>query len=403
LAESQVLIGTEYRRKFDTGAGGSCVSGVRFGGWQIHRLPAEPDEDRYLVRADYDLFVAAEAPEPASVDVRFRFLTERVAVLDAIPRHVSTMEGPAVYTLTPLLNFIPVSAAGSGWPEGHTRPEAPLPAVLPSVEVSGIGGPELCWRHSDTSGLPIQLGAHTRWFVLTVPRLVSEISVQADTRYTTRPEDDPGVELTVQPDSFVVRLPASPRATSSGTELRLGFAFDVVGYSERSFLEQSDAQERLAALARHLVRQLGYEDDEVASQSAGDSITVFLPGRADVGGVLPRLLQAAADRLRVGNEYATDRLRLRMALALGPIGPAALGFTGPTIVELHRLLDSDPVRDVIREDPSADLAVIVSDIFHQLLIRPRFPGHHPHEFAEALVVVKGYQEPAWLWRPGLVR
>jgi hypothetical protein len=399
LAEAQVLLGAGGRRKFDSGASGACLSGVRLWGWQIHRLPAEPDEERYLVRADYELFSVPGAPEPATVDVRFQFLTESVSVLDAIPRHVSTVENPAVYTLTPLLSFVAAHAAGTAWPTGHIRPEVPLPAVSPYVEVSGIGGPDLRWRHSATRDWPIRRGAHTGWFVLTVPPAVTEIRVRAHTRFEIRAEDDPGVELTTQPDSFVVRLPAPPGSVQVDTELRLGFAFDVVGYSDRPIQEQRDVQERLAALATYLVRDLGFDDSAVATQSAGDSVTIFLPSSANAAEILPRLLRTTADQLRAGNHNAVDLLRLRMALTLGPIRRAALGWDGPTIVELHRLLDSDAVRDVIRADPSTDLAVIISDTIHHLFVRPRYPGHDPDQFVEALAVVKGFQQRAWLWCP----
>jgi hypothetical protein len=275
--------------------------------------------------------------------------------------------------------------------------------MWPAIEVSGIGGPDLCWRHTATTEWPVRHGSHTGWFVLTVPRRVDEVTVEAHTWYETHPEDDLGVDLTPEAGQFIIRLPARPSDRTPGTdaELRVGFALDVVGYSERPVDGQRRAQERLAALVVHLVRALGPDEHAVATQTAGDSVIVFLPTGAPAAKVLPRLLRTAPEWLREDNGRSPDRLRLRMAVTVGPIEAAALGWPGQTPIELVRLLDSDAIRDVVRADPSVDLAVIISDTLHGLFVRPRYPGHDPDQFVAASAVVKGYGQTAWLWRPDL--
>jgi len=175
LAETHTVLQVGSRT-FKSGPAGTVISGVAFWGWQIHPLPPD-DGDRYLVRTDYDLNILPNAPEAAAVDVGFRFLTPGVAVLDAIPRGVSTMEGPASYILTDHLNFVR-SAGGStqtAWPDGSARPEIPLPALRPAVEIFGVGGPDLKWRHTATSSAPIRVGSHSGWFVLALPASVDLI------------------------------------------------------------------------------------------------------------------------------------------------------------------------------------------------------------------------------------
>src|SRR5581483_11053527 len=108
-----------------------------FRGWQIHRLPSADDES-YLVRTDYDVAVVPYAPEPAALEVGFRFLTRGVAVLDAIPRGVTASREPTGYTLTEYRHFVPALGATPTWPDGSPRPEVPLPALEPSIDAFGI-------------------------------------------------------------------------------------------------------------------------------------------------------------------------------------------------------------------------------------------------------------------------
>ena len=413
LAETHTVLQVGSRT-FKSGPAGTVISGVAFWGWQIHPLPPD-DGDRYLVRTDYDLNILPNAPEAAAVDVGFRFLTPGVAVLDAIPRGVSTMEGPASYILTDHLNFVR-SAGGStqtAWPDGSARPEIPLPALRPAVEIFGVGGPDLKWRHTATSSAPIRVGSHSGWFVLALPASVDLIHVQAQVVYHSTPDYEVGLVLSTAPAEFTVRLPAGdrpvpPAVTRSavtpgqrrdptGDEVRLMFSYDVVGYSGRDVAGQREAQDRLARLARLVVADLGASVAAGDTQSAGDSVTVLLPAGTDVAQALPRLLHASARWLGEDNARHADRLRLRMAVAFGPTRSAALGFDGPTIVECHRLLDCDAVRDPFRAHPEPELAVIVSDIVHRLFVAPRYPDLDPERFARVEAVVKGYQEPAWLW------
>ena len=54
-----------------------------------------PACDAYLVKVNYDISLAADAPEPIWVDAGFEFHDEGVAVADALPRSVRpTGSGP---------------------------------------------------------------------------------------------------------------------------------------------------------------------------------------------------------------------------------------------------------------------------------------------------------------------
>jgi hypothetical protein len=70
------------------------------------------------------------------------------------------------------------------------------------------------------------------------------------------------------------------------------------------------------------------------------------------------------------------------------------GFTGQLVVDLHRLVDSEVLRDAARDNPDTDLAVLVSEALHDDLVRP---GHlDPADFTPVTVTAQEFTAPAWL-------
>jgi hypothetical protein len=136
---------------------------------------------------------------------------------------------------------------------------------------------------------------------------------------------------------------------------------------------------------------------QTAQQASGDGMNVFLPATVELHRALPVLLHSWRDRLLLDNQRFRDRLRLRMAVAVGPVGSSALGFGGDTIVELGRLLDNDTLRQAIIDHPAADLAVLVSDQLHTYVVGAGYAGLDPGRFRRHLIQVKTYSADAWLW------
>jgi O-acetyl-ADP-ribose deacetylase (regulator of RNase III) len=189
---------------------------------------------------------------------------------------------------------------------------------------------------------------------------------------------------------------------SSRTVVRMGFVVDIVGYGDRTATAKVDAQHRLAALVSDVLHELGLDLNSTANHGTGDGIMVFLPTTTEVHRALPRLVRATADVLAVDNNRYRDRLRLRMAAVVGPLGPAAIGFAGQTIVEAARLVDSQVLREALAKHQDADLAVLVSEPLYAYVVGERHPGLDPADFRPVEIRAKNYQNRAWLWVGGRV-
>jgi hypothetical protein len=92
-------------------------------------------------------------------------------------------------------------------------------------------------------------------------------------------------------------------------------------------------------------------------------------------------------------------MRLRLSTVVGPVGMAALGSSGSTIVEVSRLLNSAVLRDALAAHPEADFAVLVSDQLYEYVVGEGYPGLDAQRFERRLVEAKEYRRHAWLWVP----
>jgi hypothetical protein len=179
---------------------------------------------------------------------------------------------------------------------------------------------------------------------------------------------------------------------------RLGFVVDVVSFGQRTDSGQARIQDRLQALLRAVVADVGDDFAEVDRDSGdGDGLVVFLPTGDDPVERLPVLLRSVATRLAEDNRAATDRIRLRMAVGTGLVAEGGAGVAGPMVVNICRLVDSEPLRRAVAGDPDADLVVLVLDVPRRGVL----PGDRVvPEGVELLdVAMKRFVERAWLWTP----
>jgi hypothetical protein len=192
-------------------------------------------------------------------------------------------------------------------------------------------------------------------------------------------------------------LPA-PRRPSGERADRLGFVVDVVSYGQRTEQEQERVRDRLQALLRAVVTDVGDDYDEVDRDSgAGDGMVVFLPTGGDAAARLPALLSSVAARLAADNAAYRDRIRLRMAVGTGPVAGGGTGFAEPLVVNISRLVDSEPLRRAVAGNPEADLVVLVLDTLRREVVAPDYVPLVADNVELVDVAMNEFVDRAWLW------
>jgi hypothetical protein len=147
------------------------IGTIRLRGWQVRPVGPLPVSrrpcDGYLIKADYDVDIAPRSQSPSWFEIGFAF--GEAAVVDAVPRTVVDPQPAAGYVLDDSLHFIL-----------SDRPEnVRLPATAPSVDVFGLGGPEIRWRHIGG----VQPGSYTVWMMVLAPAGSKRLTVNVTARY----------------------------------------------------------------------------------------------------------------------------------------------------------------------------------------------------------------------------
>jgi hypothetical protein len=408
LAESTLLLADTGSRSVDPSPQEIEIGAIQFQGWQIHPVTAVPlpskfaAHDAYVVKVNADLRLSPTVAAPRWVEFGFEF-DNGVFVADMVPRAVNRPAPASRYAVTRSLAFTPDIDLGAGTVQAESIivNNLALPALEPNIQALGIGSPAVRWRHRSVTSAGVPVGSHTGWLILLVPAGLREVKALAVAAYAPSPYEETGFAPQGKPSIFIVQLPVGTRSAvsvaSGSVGIRLGFAVDIVDYSDRSAPRQREAQLRLNRLMRDTMIAAGVPLGQADIQPTGDGMNVVLPADAGYVVTFPRIMTEFADRLRTDNEGHSDRVRVRMAADIGPVDSAALGFSGPTVIRFCRLVDSDQLRDTTKRNPGADLVVAVSDWLYENLIRPGYSDLHKHAFTRELVVAKRYQAVAWLW------
>lgn len=325
----------------------------------------------------YDITFDDDAPPPLAADVGLEFRTSDVRVRDAWPTLVTAPRPPERLAVTDRLEFIRHTPDAASM----LTDNVPIPELAPTVHALGTGGTEIRWHH--TAG--VRLGAHRGWMVVTAPVSCREVEVRVVADYELT--STLGMHPRSKPDTVLVRLPHR-RQSLNGLRYRIGFTVDIVGYSSRTTEEQEAAQQRLFAMLQRFADKVDIAFDPASYQSTGDGFNYFLPD-IDPHAAVRHLVQTVPRLLYEDNLGQNHRIRLRMAVDVGPVDQSALGFAGPTVVRFCRLADSAPIRHAM-STTDADIAILISDTLYDDIVR-QFSDLSSLQFDRRDVVVKNYQ------------
>jgi hypothetical protein len=179
--------------------------------------------------------------------------------------------------------------------------------------------------------------------------------------------------------------------------IRTGFMLDIAGYGKRDSPAKESLQRRLAGVVRLVLDDVGVALSDTECQGTGDGVVVILPQQLDVQRALPVLLGSVRKRLSHDNAEWQDRMRVRMAADVGPVGLAELGFGGAMVTNTGRLLNSKPLRRWEATHPEHDLSVALSDPLYRFVVAEGVPGLPRDQFTRVQVRAKELATTAWLW------
>jgi class 3 adenylate cyclase len=177
----------------------------------------------------------------------------------------------------------------------------------------------------------------------------------------------------------------------------MGFVWDVTGFSRRTARARARVQQRLTGLVHAILGDLDVRLTGTDWQGTGDGLMLFLPEYLDLQRALPQLLRSTTVHLAADNDEFRDQVQLRVAVDVGPVSVTQLGFDGAVATTLGRLVDSEPPRRWLADNPASHLAVVISDHLHSFVVAEDVPFLPTTQFTRVPVQVKEFITTAWLW------
>ena len=185
---------------------------------------------------------------------------------------------------------------------------------------------------------------------------------------------------------------------------RLCVAVDIESYSSRSTPDQIDLQNRLLWALVQACHVAGVSPARCDRQPSGDGMIVILPAGLDERRVLTGMVLGLLSALSRVNEDPgpAGRMRLRVSLGQGSIQMGATGYTSQAVIIVARLLDCTELRQALKDNQTADVAVIVTSDLYEDLFSQGYGGLSAGGFREVHVSIpaKNFSRTGWIQVPG---
>ncbi|MCW2935647.1 MAG: hypothetical protein JWM19_6609 [Actinomycetia bacterium] len=193
---------------------------------------------------------------------------------------------------------------------------------------------------------------------------------------------------------------------SRGQELvnRFVLGVDVEKYSVRNVRQQDDTQRALHHILSEAAEAAGLDRQDWVTMPGGDGEHAILPADVDMVAVAGALVAQLDDLLTAYNEDHSDsmKIRLRVAMHMDTVLRSALGYAGPGLVVLSRLLDAAELKAALAGATDASLALLVSEPVYRSVIQSGLGGLRPGRFRMLTIdnPAKGFRQAAYLYIPG---
>ncbi|WP_333770485.1 hypothetical protein, partial [Streptomyces sp. IBSBF 2435] len=178
---------------------------------------------------------------------------------------------------------------------------------------------------------------------------------------------------------------------------------DIEGFSLRAVTDQATLHTEMYEAADFALGRAGVDPADRAVQDRGDGMLILLPATLSPTVLLRELSRGLQDALADHHAKFRDelRMRLRVGLHMGPVIKHGDRWTSGAINDLARLVDAQPVKDVLAAATGAHFVVVVSPELHSSVVVGRHPGIDPAAYLPFDFTTK-HREPrrGWVTVPG---
>ncbi|MFE1247719.1 hypothetical protein [Streptomyces sp. NPDC058735] len=174
--------------------------------------------------------------------------------------------------------------------------------------------------------------------------------------------------------------------------------FDIEQYGSRDDVEQTFLRRVLYDVVDSTLLDAGVEETARLRADRGDSVMELIDTAVPVPTLMKTLLTETPALLHNKNRLLSTsaRMRLRIVLSSGYVAIDELdGWVGSDLNHAVRLLNSDPLRDVLKQRET-DFVLCVSEGIYQGVVRHGPLGVRPEEFHRVTVDTKEGPTVAWV-------
>ena len=179
--------------------------------------------------------------------------------------------------------------------------------------------------------------------------------------------------------------------------------YDIQGSAGLTDPEKIVARQSLDACCTAALEAAAVPAGQVRVKDLGDGAMLQFGAEVAKSRVLGVWLGTFHSRLRRAYEQAERPVQVRLAVHAGELHPSLDEYTGVALDFTARLADAPAAKRVLDATPSAPLAVIVSEVVYDQVVRHRGGGLEPAAFSRVKLQVKETDTTAWLHLPGWAR
>lgn len=177
---------------------------------------------------------------------------------------------------------------------------------------------------------------------------------------------------------------------------------ETKGYGSGTGKRHEAVQEAFVRVQEEAARMAGLRRDTWSRQPRGGGELALLPLGEREPLVVDDFIRSLNSALDAHNATFAkeDHIRLKVAIHYGVAYPTAHGLAGQAVAEVSRMIDWNPLKDLLELKETANLILLLSDRVYTDVVTQGHTTYDPKEFVKVHVQEKEFSGDAWVWAPG---